>query len=69
MLQNTEITLSKQLEQEESQKWRSHGGLSVGRERMWGESTGNKKHNRWAQNRQREVRKSIGNGEAKQLYV
>ena len=31
----------------ESQKWRSHGGLSVGkqRKRMGGDSTGNKKHN------------------------
>ena len=30
----------------ESQKWRSHGGLSVGRERgrMGGKGTGNKKH-------------------------
>ena len=31
----------------ESQKWRSHGGLSVGREqgRMGGKGTGNKKNN------------------------
>ena len=31
----------------ESQKWRSHGGLSVGRENgeNWGKGTGNKKHN------------------------
>ena len=31
----------------ESQKWRSHGGLSVGRrrERIGGKGTGNKKHN------------------------
>ena len=30
----------------ESQKWRSHGGLSVGRGRSenWGKCTGNKKH-------------------------
>ena len=32
----------------ESPKWRSHGGLSVGRrrERIGGKGTGNKKHNR-----------------------
>ena len=32
----------------ESQKWRSHGGLSVGRERggLGGKDTRNKKHNR-----------------------
>ena len=33
----------------EAQKWRSHGGLSVGREwggRIGGKGTGNKKHNR-----------------------
>ena len=29
----------------ESQKWRSHGGLSIGRGRMGGIGTGNKKHN------------------------
>ena len=30
----------------ESQKWRSHGELSVGRERVenWGKGTGTKKH-------------------------
>ena len=39
--------LSKQLEQEtESQKWRSHGGLSVGRGRMEGKGTGSEKQNR-----------------------
>ena len=53
----------------ESQKWRSHGGLSVGR---WegsnrGKGTGNKKHNWQAQNRQGEVKNSIGNVEAKEL--
>ena len=30
----------------ESQKWRSHGGLSVGKGRMGGKCTWNKKHNR-----------------------
>ena len=29
----------------ESQKWRPHGGLSVGRRRMGGRGTENKKHN------------------------
>ena len=41
--------LSKQLEQEtESQKWRSHGGLSagMGREKNGGKDIENKKHNR-----------------------
>ena len=53
----------------ESQKWRSHGGLSVwwGRGENWGKSTGNKKHNWQAQNRQGEVKNGIGNGEAKEL--
>ena len=38
--------LSKQLEQEENHKQRSHGGLSAGRgkEENGGEVTGNKKH-------------------------
>ena len=30
---NQKQKLSKQLQQEKSQKWRSHGGLSVGRRR------------------------------------
>ena len=51
----------------ESQKQRSHGGLSVGRGRLGGKGTGNKKHNRQAQNRQGEIKNSIGNGEAKDL--
>ena len=42
----------------ESQKWRSHGGLSVGR--GWGENgrkgTGNKQHKWQVQSRQGEVR-------------
>ena len=28
----------------ESQKWRSHGGLSVGRRKNGGKGTGNKEH-------------------------
>ena len=59
--------LSKQLEQD-SQKWRSHGVLSVGTGRgNQGKGTGNKKHNWQVQNRQGEVKNSIGNGEAKEL--
>ena len=54
----------------ESQKWRSHGGLSVGRWR--GENgrkgTGNKEHKWQVQNRQGEVKNGIGNV-AKKLYV
>ena len=38
-----------------------------GREVMRGKGTGNKKHNRLAQNRQGEVKNSVGNGEAKEL--
>ena len=33
----------------------------------WGKSTGNKKHKWWVQNRQGEVKKSMGNGETKEL--
>ena len=53
----------------ESQKWRSHGGLSAGkgREENGGKGTGNKKHKSQVQNRQGEVKNSIGNGEAKEL--
>ena len=48
----------------QSQKWRSHGGLSV---REWGaEGTGNQKHNWYAQNRQGEVKNNIGSVEAKE---
>ena len=55
--------LSKQLEQEQkSQKWRSHGGLSVGRRGvMGGKGSGNKKHNLQALNRWGEVKNGIGN--------
>ena len=50
----------------DSQKQRSHGGLSAGQGR-WkngGKGTGNKKHKRQVQNRQEEVKNSMGNGEA-----
>ena len=53
----------------ESQKQRSHGGLSAGR--ASGENgekgIGNKKHSWQEQNRQGEVKNSIGNGESKEL--
>ena len=53
----------------ESQKWRSHGGLSAGRGsgENGGKGTGNKRHNQQVQNRQGEVKNSIANGEAKEL--
>ena len=53
----------------ESQKWRSHGELSAGRFKgeNGGKGTGNKKHKWLAQNRQREVKNSIADGEAKEL--
>ena len=51
----------------DSQKQRSHGGLSAGRRRgeNGGKGTGNKKHKWQVQNRQGVVKNSIGNGEAK----
>ena len=60
--------LSKQLEQEQNHRNGDHmevyqrGGGQDG-----GKGTGNKKHNWWVQNRQGEVKSSIGNGEAKEL--
>ena len=55
----------------ESQKWRSHGGLSAGRARKqgenWGKGPGNKKHKWEVQNRQGEAENNMGNGEAKEL--
>ena len=53
----------------ESQKWRSHGGLSVGKGRgeCRGKCTGNKNHNWYEQNRQGEGKNSVGNVEAKEL--
>ena len=73
-LSTTESKTQKQTKQitktrTESQKWISHGGLSVGR--GMGENgekgTGNKKHKWSVQNRQGEVKNNIGNGEAKEL--
>ena len=48
---------------------RSHGGLSVEKRsgKNGGKGTGNKKHNWLVQNRQGEVKNSIGNVEAKEL--
>ena len=37
----------------DTQKWRSHGGLSAGRGIIRGKGTGNKKPNKEAQNRGR----------------
>ena len=51
----------------ESHKWRSHGGLSAGRGQNVGKSSGNKRHKWQAQNRQGDVKNSVGNGEAKEL--
>ena len=53
----------------QSQIWRSFGGLSAGRGKGENErkGTGNKKHNQLVQNRQGEVKNSIGNREAKEL--
>ena len=53
----------------ESQKWRSHGGFSVGsgKGRMGEKGTGNKKHKWQVQNRQGEVKNGIGNREVKEL--
>ena len=55
----------------ESQKWRSHGGLLVGRARgrMGGKGTRKKQHNWQALNRRGEVKNDIGNRELKELYV
>ena len=50
----------------ESQKWRSHGGLSSGN---GGKGTENKQHKQQVENRQGEGKNSIGNVEAKKLYV
>ena len=53
----------------DSQKQRSHGGLSVGmgQGENGGKGTGNKKHKWQVQNRQEEVKSSVGIGEAKEL--
>ena len=41
--------------------------MGKGREECRGKCTGNKNHNWYEQNRQGEVKNSIGNGEAKEL--
>ena len=52
----------------ESQKWRSHGELPAGKGGgEWGKGTGHEQHKWWEQNRQGEVKNSLGNGEAKDL--
>ena len=53
----------------ESQKWRSHRGLFVGEweEQRGGKGTENKQYKWQVENRQREVKNSIGNVEAKEL--
>ena len=65
LLTTTPKTETKQITRtgRESQKWRSHGGLLVGRvlgENV-GKGTGNEKHKWQAQNIQGEVKNSIGN--------
>ena len=60
----------KQLEQEENYRNEDHmDGYQVGRGK-WeneGKGTGNRKHKWQVQNRQREVKNGMGNGEAKEL--
>ena len=53
----------------DSQKQRSYGGLSAGRGKGQNgvKGTGNKQHGWEVQNRQGEVKNSMGNGEAKEL--
>ena len=53
----------------ESQKWRSHGGLPVGRGRVenGGEGTGSKTHKWQVENKQGEVKNSMRNRKAKEL--
>ena len=65
-----EKKLSKQLEQEQNHSNGDHKeGYQQGRcrERKGEKGTGNKKHNWYAQNRQEEIKNSIGNGEANEL--
>ena len=45
--------------------WRVISGEGVGRE--WGKGTRNKKHKWEVQNRQEEVKNSVGNGKVKEL--
>ena len=51
----------------DSQKWRSHGGLSEGEweGKRGGKGTENKQHKWQVEDRQGEVKNSIGNGQAK----
>ena len=53
----------------ESWVWRSFGGLSVGRGKgeKGRKGTGIKEHNWQVQNRQGDIKNSIGNGEAKEF--
>ena len=53
----------------ESQKWRSCEGLAVGKGRRENgeKGTGNKKYKQQVQNRQGDVRDSMGNGKAEEL--
>ena len=52
----------------ESQVWRSFGGLSAGRVRRKGEKEQGLRSTNWqVQNRQGDVKNSIGNGVAKEL--
>ena len=74
LLTTTPKTKTKQTKQTtrtgtHSQKQRSHGGLSVrkGKEENEGKDTGDKKHKWQVQNKQGEIKDSIGNGEAKEL--
>ena len=53
----------------ESQKWRSHGGLSAGKweGKRRGKLTENKQHKWQVEHRQGEVKNSIGNVDTKEL--
>ena len=54
----------------ESQKWRSHGGLSVGKGKgRWGNGTRNKQHKWQVENKQGEIKNSMGEAKPKNLYV
>ena len=53
----------------ELQKQKSHGGLSARSGENGREGTGNNKHKWQAQNRQGQVKNSIGNGEAKEVFM
>ena len=59
--------LSKQLEQEQNQRYGYHMEDYQGKGDNGGRGTEIKKHNWQVQNRQGDVKNSIGNGEAKEL--